>query len=421
MEHDKKKQLIIAILVIVVFGGIALASILLSKKEAKTGFEHNPLNTSLVAAQTGILLQGEGFLQWIDPMKTDKPEIKKLDAQVSVDHTGWANGQYGDFYKVSPDGKFLAVLKPDGNADPSAEESKIIIYNLENGNSNILIKANQNDMIASMSWDFSSKSICFITTKKVKTVGQFPFDVFTGSSQKRKFYATSASLFDSKTETVELPMAGIYYDDQSVRLLASNGKTFYIFDKGNFITVSSDVTKDNTTFDDYYDIKLYNSADYKSAIVSSYSKTIVYDLEKKEKKIISTNASNDYAGAKITDVAFSPDKKGFGFIKSIPKKTTNNNTPSLFVNTLWYFDFASQKYVQIFSKEMNQSATSLSYDSTTGLAISPDGAKIALISNSAQNNQPVSNYSVEIYPIAENSAPIALPIGSEASRILRWQ
>lgn len=421
MDQDKKKIAGIAILIVMLFGGIALVSILLSKKEATTGFEHTPLAASTDLAQAGILLQGEGYLRWIDPMQPSKPEINKIDAEVSSDQLKWGvNRQSTDYYKVSPDGKFLAVLEPFGNKDPNSVENKIVIYNLTSGDSSTLIKANLNDLITSVSWDFSSQSVSFVTTKKIKTNNEFPFALFTGGSKKNKSYINSAGLFDSKTTTKELAATGSYYGDYNPKVIASNGNTYYVFDKGSLITVSSEVTKDKASFDEYYDIKIYNSNDYKRAIISSSSKTIIYDLEKKEKKTVLTSASNNIYSGRIISAALSPDKSGIAFIKNTSGKSTDYYGTTLddSVDTLWYYDFETRKYTQIFSK-----GTSLDYryPNYTSIAISPDGKKIALLFNVNQNEKPIPNYSFEIYPIAENSSPIITTTGNEESTILRWQ
>ena len=442
---EKKNIFIIAGVIIFVFASIAFAVLFLKQKEEKTNFTVSAINTQITTQDNqGLLVGYDNIAQRIKIEDSDIIPQDKGKITVPASKRSETGGYFlSNNYKISPDGRFLAVLTP---ADPTMLDrvdkndfvSSILVYDLSSGAKHEFVKADNKTMITSFSWDWSGQAISFTATKRLNRADYYenPISFFMPPpSYSSKIYLHKVELATGKISTKEYPAKADYYYGGGTVLLSSNNDRYYLLDGSALITVSDKVTQENQerVYFEFEDDNIYFSNDYKTVVLNSTSQIIVYNLEKKEKQTFNIGTGNLH-GVRVGIVTIAPDGSGIAFVKSSPSTKASSNQSSISYSspyetdssskvtneTIWYYNFANKQFKELLTRAIL--TDSYSYNSKTNLAFSPDGKKLAAITSNYEKNQPIAKQTLRIFDLVnDRSNEYPINFTTAHARLIDWR
>jgi len=440
MKNPQRKLIIIVVIVILaVFGLLTVLGLLVNKKENKPALTIQPLGSlSQTEKPTGILVRNESGFSWLDPKNGQVLKhisiSENLIGPTADNTTSYAGGEGYQNYRVSPDGRYVAIVHPAPTADYSqsttssaqSQQQVVKIYNLSTGNDYQLVKAGANTEITDISWDFSGRAVSLIASKKIANnsynYGWSPVSLFLpGSFSPPK---SELSLYGIELESGRVVQRnytpnGYRYSSNAINLVASDGNKYYIFEGTSMITVGETVVRNDTNTDwssNYYN-GLVTANDYKSvAVLSSLggNNVLIYQLDKKRKESVDLGASGrDYSGGYFPGLALSPDGTAIAFTWG----STEQPAKQLVRNrALWYYQFSGGKPAML-----NGLVNSLD-NKFDNFVFSPDGQSLALSSRNESTISPLVQQEIKITSqLGGTKTETTIPAPSNILELVRWQ
>ncbi len=440
--NNKKTTILIIAVIVLFFVGVAVAAVKLSKNEEKTQFTVSPITKPSSKKPTGLFVNYSDKVQSLDPSSAEPLEKDILTISSLKNNPNYSSSEMQLTYisKISPDGKYLAVLTPEpfhiNYSDQNPEDSTIILYDLSDNTSKKVVVAAKDTLITSIAWDWSSKSIGFITTKRLQTSNiDNPLNWFIPNQENYKKYLNSVDITSGNFKTQDYPEKSKEYSyGDGAQLLALNGDTYYIYDRSQLITLVGTSSKLMEISDSAYsNLGLYFSPDYQLVAFLDTFQIILVDLKNKTKQNFQTSTGN-IQSIKILGFAISPDHQSLAFIKSAPLTKVlsgssgsaysspyqNDSSSPTTIETIWYYSIKTKTFEQVLSQSF--ASESYSYTSTSSLAFSPDSSKLDIISSESSANKPLVNQTLSTYNIKDKSIQkTPIPYIGSIAKILTWQ
>lgn len=446
-----KGPLLLLVIVLASLGLIVTISVWLAKTEGGIKFTATPLTLTNTTAQPGILAQQSTSLNWLDP--TSGQSVKKLavaglnDVSTVTYNTTNANTE---IYKVSSDGKYLALASPTTTvlygypyAKTNTTEATISIIDLTSGETQTVVKFDAKTALVDIAWDFSAPdAIGFVTIPKVSLNGRddiIPMELFySGSgSSLYKFHLTRLNLRDGQSKTTNYELSNGSYPPMLMGLSHSwwyESRFFLVDDSLTSVDDEGSVSRESASV---MTSSYYNSANFGNlatnndhsvvALTSQDNKIIVYWLDSGQKQEL--NLAKTGGADQVTSLAVSKDGTEIAFVSQTRASSYSNfdNQPDYYssLNTLWYYNLdtgSSQKLTSWTDTPTFGEAKSIQADLISrSLVWSPDGKQLAAMLPKSDTASPLAQSELKIFTIGESSLPTSVDLGAVSTRLIRWQ
>lgn len=437
--NNKKPTILIITIIILFFSIIAIAAVKLSKTEEKTNFTVSSIPKLSSTKPSGLIVSYSDTIQALNPADATSLSKDKITIQDWKNNNSTTQLESVNTSRISPDGKYLAVISPDPThieyTNKNLKLSSITLYNLADNTSKKIITADKDTLITSLAWDWSSKSIGFITTKR-QSFSSYDNTLSYLFPNQENFtkYLNRVNIQTGENKTQKYPDTSKQYSSSfGMYLLALKGNTFFIADRGQLITINGDKATQMEIGEATYSItEIYFSPDYKCVAFYDVSNVLLLDLEHKTKQNFQMSTGNLQA-IKIHGIAISPDHQHLAFIKSVPsnKQSSPNSTSSYSspyesdssspttVETIWHYSLKDKSFQQVRSQPYT--ADAYSYTSNSSLAFSPDNNQLAIITSDNSASQPFISQDLTIYDLkTKSSKKTPVPNINSLAKIIAW-
>lgn len=439
-----KSSFLLLVIVLAALGLIVTISVWLAKTEAGISFTATPLTLEATTAQPGILAQLSTSLNWLNP--TSGQSVKKLTvvglndvSTVTYDMTNTDT----EIYKVSADGKYLALASPTTTvlygypySKTNTTEATISIVDLTSGETQTVVKFDAKTALVDIAWDFSAPDVIgFATISKARLNNRYeimPMAMLysdTGTNLG-KLHLTRLNLRTTQSKTTEYELNNTNYN--SPMLMALSETKFWLVNN-YFTSVTSEGVVSQETAAMVESSSYYNSANFGSlstnndhsvvALAIADSKIVIYYLKTGQKQELSLAKSD--SGSQVTSLAVSPDGTEIAFVRQTSATISISNQTDRGINSLWYYNLdtgSSQKLTSWTDSPTFGEVKSAQADLISrSLVFSPDGKRLAAMLPKNDPASPLAQSELKFFTIGSDDLPASFDLGAASTRLIRWQ
>lgn len=434
-----KSSLLLLVIVLAALGLIVTISVWLAKTEAGISYTAMPLTLEATTAQPGILAQQSTSLNWLNP--TSGQSVKKLTvaglndvSTVTYDTTNTDT----EIYKVSADGKYLALASPTTTvlygypySKTNTTEATISIVNLISGETQTVVKFDAKTALVDIAWDFAAPDVIgFATISKANLNNRYeimPMAMFSSNTGTNlgKLHLTRLNLRTTESKTTEYELSNGNYNPPM--LMGLNETKFWLINN-SLTSVSTEgvVSQESAVVSTF---PYYNSAnfgnlstnnDHSVMALTADNKIVVYWLktgQKQEMSLVKTG------GESVTSLAVSNSGTKIAFVGQGPNSATESGYGSR--SSLWYYNLdtgSSQKLATWTDTPTFGEIKSIQTDLISrSLVFSPDGKQLAAMLPKSDSPSPLAQSELKIFTIGSDDLPASFDLGAASTRLIRWQ
>lgn len=438
-----KGPLLLLVIVLAALGLIVAISVWLANIEGGVSFTATPLTLTNTNSQPGILAQQSTSLNWLDP--TSGQSVKKITVEglndvSTVTYDTTSTNQ--EIYKVSSDGKYLALASPTTTvlygypySKTNTVEATIVIVDLASGEAQTVVKFDPKTALVDIAWDFSTPDVIgFATVSKASLSNRYEvlpmMMLYPGpATNLGKLHLTRLDLRTAQSKSTEYELSNVNYNQPM--LMGLNETKFWLIN--NSLTSVSTEGAVSQESDTVQSSSYYNSANFGNistnndhsvvALTTADNKIVVYWLktgQKQELNLAQTGGANQ-----VNSLAVSNSGTEIAFVQTADSYSNPRPADFSSTSTLWYYNLDTGS---------SQKLTSWSYIETTGqakgasadlisrsLVWSPDGQRLAVIVPKNDPASPLARSELKFFTIGTDDLSASFDLGAVSTRLIRWQ
>ncbi|MEK7202189.1 MAG: hypothetical protein AAB669_01520 [Patescibacteria group bacterium] len=435
-----KGPLSLLAIVLVAIGLIVAVSVWLANIEGGVSFTATPLTLTNTNSQPGILAQQSTSLNWLDP--TSGQSVKKITVEglndvSTVTYDTTSTNQ--EIYKVSSDGKYLALASPTTTvlygypySKTNTVEATIVIVDLASGEAQTVVKFDPKTALVDIAWDFSNPDVIgFATVSKASLSNRYEvlpmMMLYPGpATNLGKLHLTRLDLRTAQSKSTEYELSNVNYNPPM--LMGLNETKFWLINNSltsvsaeGAVSQESDVVATSAYYNSANFGNLATNNDHSVVALTADNKIVVYWLKTGQKQEL--NLAQTSRNIQVTSLAVSRSGTEIAFVG----QTLNSGAAPVYVSQslLWYYNLdtgVSEELITWTDSPTFGGVKPIQADQISrSLVWSPDGKQLAAILPKSDSASPLAQSELKIFTIGTNGRTATVDLGAVSTRLIRWQ